>query len=101
MILLNSLSFNGKRYELNDSKGFMFPERDYKLPVGFYGGRVDKLAKTDVKGLYMCLEGMKPIDLIILDPRDLTKANIEFVLDAKRIARPQKANREELLKLLR
>lgn len=101
MILLNSLSFNGHKYELNDSKGFMFPDRDYKLPVGFYGGRVDKLAKTDVKGLYMCLEGMKPIDLIVLEPRDLTKANIELVLDAKRIVRPQKATREELLKLLK
>ena len=101
MILVNSLSFNGKTYELNDTKGFMFPERDYKLPVGFYGGRVDKLAKTEIKGLYMCMEGMKPIDLLVFDPKELTKVNIEALLDAKRITKPQKATREELLKLLK
>lgn len=101
MILLNTLSFDGHKYELNDAKGFMFPGRDFKMPVGFYGGRVDKLAKTSVKGLYMCMEGMKPIDLIVLDAPSLRKATLEKVLEAKRIKIPAKATKADLIEILK
>lgn len=100
MKLLNTLVFDGHKYELNDTRGFMFPGRDYNLPSGFYGGRVDKLAKTDHKGIYMCMEGMKPIDLIILNPKELNKAELEEIAKIKKLELPAKATKDKILSLL-
>lgn len=101
MKLVGKLSFSGKEYGLNDSKGFMFPGRDYKQPSGFYGGRVDKLAKTEVKGLYMCMEGMTPIDLMLRLEDDPTKATIEAYMTEKNMEIPDKATKADLIEILK
>jgi len=100
MILLGTTTLEGKKYGLNDTKGFMFPGRDYELPGGFYGGRVDKLAKTDRKGIYLCMEGMKPIDMIVLNPRELNKPELELVVEIKKLPKPKRATKDKLLQLL-
>lgn len=101
MRLLNTLTLDGYKYGLNDSKGFMIAGRDYVLPDGFYGGRVNQLAKIDRKGIYMCMEGMEPIDLIVLNPKELNKAELEAIVRAKKISIPPKATKEILLQLLK
>ena len=76
MRLLNSLEYEGKTYDLNSigPGGFVSAEA-FGLPGGFYGGRVDKVAYTDVDCLYMCMEGMKVIDLLLAytDSNDCNK----------------------------
>lgn len=101
MILLGSTKFGGKEYSITDVKGFVSNESK-KLPTGFYGGRVNQLAKTNIKGMYLCMEKMNVIDILFPgdELKDLTKDNIELVLDAKGKDIPSKATKDELIKLL-
>lgn len=65
--MIGSNKFGGKEYTLGDvvGGGFVSPEA-FGLP-NFYGGRVKKLGKvkeTKSKGIYLCLEDQKVIDII-------------------------------------
>ena len=64
MKLLNSTTYKGKDFEIGDVRGFIDPI-DFGLPVGFYGGRVDKVAKTDYPGIYLMVEKHVVIDILI------------------------------------
>ena len=104
--LLNSTVYNDKQYSVTDGKGFE-PLEKHGIPTGFYGGRVDKLAKTDVKGLYMCMEDMAVIDLLEIpfseEPKSLkemTNKELVALLEGKGIEVPKKYTKPELLALL-
>ena len=106
MKLLNTTLLDGKQYTDNDIKGFESLET-HNIPTGFYGGRVDKLAKTNIKGLYMCMEGMKVIDLLIEEPENkldgfdsMTNKELVELLKEKGIEVPKKYTKQELLALL-
>ena len=101
MILLGRTEFNGKEYEVTDVKGFISNESK-GLPVGFYGGRVKQLAKTDIKGLYLCMEGMEVINILIpkKELKDLSKELLELVVKAKGKEVPENPTKTELIKLL-
>jgi len=66
MKLLNSTKIGDKQYTLQDSRGFVKPEK-LGLDDQFYGGRVTNVAKTDKENTYMLLEGMTPIDILIVE----------------------------------
>ena len=106
MKLLNSKTYRGQTYTVIDGKGFESLEK-YGIPTGFYGGRVDKLAKTDVKGLYMCMEDMAVIDLLEIpfseEPKtleEMTNKELVALLKGKGIEVPKKYTKLELLALL-
>ena len=106
MRLLNSKIYRGKTYTVIDGTGFESLEK-HNLPIGFYGGRVDKLAKTNVKGLYMCMEDMAVIDLLEIpfseEPKSLkemTNKELVALLEDKGIEVPKKYTKLELLALL-
>lgn len=99
MVLLGTLTLGDKTYALNDSKEFM-NLKDKLLPNGYYGGRVDKLSKTGTIGVYMCMEGMEPIDLIV-DTKEATKQVLTDVLTLKGIEHNPRATRDSLAKLLK
>lgn len=74
MKLLGKKSFNGRDYDIQDTKGFLNLE-DFDLPVDFYGGRIQKVATTDIPGVYMLVGKHKVVDLMIIlkeyeDPDD-------------------------------
>lgn len=101
-LLLNSTKLGVKEYTINDSKGFLLNET---IPTGFYGGRVERFAKTDIEGLLMCIEKMQVIDLYI---PDMEKVDLEsFDLKTLKIIAAKKgiefaanATREKMLELL-
>lgn len=64
MKLLNSTTYKDKDFEIGDVRGFIDPI-DFGLPVGFYGGRVNKVAKTDYPGIYLMVEKHVVIDILI------------------------------------
>lgn len=102
MKLLGKTEFDGKQYEITDVKGFVSNESK-GLPGGFYGGRVTQLAKTDVKGMYLCMEKMNVIDIMLLeeDPlADLTNKELVALLVEKGIEVPKKYTKPDLLALL-
>ena len=111
MRLINSTNYEGKKYSINDVRGFISNESK-GLPGGFYGGRVDRLGKTDTEGLYLCMEGMEVIDLIVNDDElidisdlevgleDKTNKELSEMLEAKGIEVPKRATKQELLALL-
>lgn len=106
MKLLNTTTLDGKQYTINDVKGFESLET-HNIPIGFYGGRVDKLAKTNVKGLYMCMEDMKVIDLLEIpfteEPKllgEMTNKELIALLEEKGIEVPKKYTKNDLLMLL-
>lgn len=117
--LLNSTVFEGKQYTLDDVRGFI-PNESKGIPEGFYGGRVTKLAKTDVNGMYLCMENMKVIDILvyedemenlIVSPEDsnelpftdyetLTNKQLIDLLEDLGIEYPKKATKPQLIALL-
>ena len=99
MILLNSLTLNEKTYSLKDNEAILELE-DVGKKVGFYGGRVDKIARAKDAGIFICLEKMEPIDLLV----DISKVKRDILVDIARIKRveiPNKATKDEIIKLLR
>lgn len=108
MRLLGSTTYKGKAYELTDVRGFK-PISEYGYKTGWYGGRVDKIAGTDTKGLYLCLEGMRVIDILIDDtpfveePRaleDMTNKELESLAILKGVEISARPTKKELLKAL-
>lgn len=108
MRLLGSTTYEGKAYELTDVRGFK-PISEYGYKTGWYGGRVDKIAGTDTKGLYLCLEGMRVIDILldeipfVEEPRaleDMTNKELTALLEEKGIEVPSRATKAALLELL-
>lgn len=110
--LLNSTKINGKEYTINDVRGFK-PISSYGLPEGFYGGRVDKVAGTDDKGIYLCIEGMKVIDILAdeaqeeipfedegLNYEEMTNKELIAILEDFYVEVPKKANKAELIELI-
>ena len=65
MKLLGKKSFNGRDYDIQDTKGFLNLE-DFDLPVDFYGGRIQKVAVTDIPGVYMLVGKHKVVDMMIV-----------------------------------
>lgn len=114
MKLLNSLTHEGIEYDINSigPGGFVSGEK-FGLPGGFYGGRVDKVAHTNVPGLYMCMEGMKAIDLLVveveeidevmkglLNPDDFTSKELQEIAAKLDKEIPSKANKNELVAII-
>lgn len=99
MLLLGSMTINGKLYTVTDCDRFI-QLKDKNIPSGYYGGRVDKLAKTNTTGIYMCMEGMTPIDLLI-DTKEATKDILTDVLDSEGIEYSPKNTKAELIELLK
>lgn len=64
MKLIGSTTFQGRTYTINDVRGFK-PITEYGFTIGFYGGRVDKIAGTDHEAVYLCIEGMTAIDILV------------------------------------
>lgn len=125
MRLLNTKEYEGKVYGIDDVRGFISNESK-GLPIGFYGGRIDRLGKTDQPGLYLCMEGMEVIDLIVDDKEfvvkveeeinladfeaelegfepleDKTNKELAEMLETKGIEVPKRANKQDLLDLLK
>ena len=106
MRLFNSTNYLGKEWTIQDVRGFI-PNKDKGIPEGFYGGRVTQLAKTDIQGLYLCMEKMEVIDLILFDetaPKvnlaEKTNKELAKMLEDKGIEIPKRATKDELLALL-
>lgn len=129
MQLLNKLSYKGKDYVLEDTRGFT-SLKSKGVPQGFYGGRVTQLAITEEPGLYMCMEVMVPIDLLLIDSEieypevpfddikgeagvpgddkglpsedfnEYTVAQLKECLEAYDVEFPSKAVKTDLIKLL-
>lgn len=70
MKLLGSTTFNGKKYEIEDVRGFHNPE-DFGLPEGFYGGRVDKVAGTNEPYIFLMVEKHKVIDIMQVEEPEI------------------------------
>lgn len=107
MRLLNSKIYKGKEYTLNDVRGFI-PNEAKNIPIGFYGGRVTQLAKTETKGLYLCMENMTVIDMLLFEeklpkPKLEEKTNRELIeiLKSRGIEVPKRVTKAELIELLR
>lgn len=121
--LLNSTTYEGKQYTIDDVKGFI-PNETKGLPEGFYGGRVTQLAKTDVNGLYLCMENMKVIDMIIVEDEldkvvdaeitlpydeiieeaiyeEMTNKELTTILEGRGIEVPKRATKNDLIDLLK
>jgi hypothetical protein len=125
MKLLGKTKLYSKEYTIKDVKGFKDPS-DFGLSDSFYGGRVDKIAGTNVVGLYMLVEKHNVIDLMILeeeyegqeedtqevpleeipftedqeeDLRKLTNEELRNRLEQLGVEVPAKANKDELINL--
>lgn len=107
MKLLGKTKLYSKEYTIKDVKGFQDPS-EFGLSDSFYGGRVDKIAGTDVVGLYMLVEKHTVIDLMILeeeyegqeeDLRKLTNEELRNRLEQLGVEVPAKANKDELINL--
>lgn len=120
MKLLGSTTFNGKKYEIEDVRGFHNPE-DFGLPEGFYGGRVDKVAGTNEPYIFLMVEKHKVIDIMQVEepeeePEAIEEDEVPFVdnevdyysytndelramLLELGIEVPKKANKDELVDL--
>ena len=113
MKLLGKTKLYSKEYTIKDVKGFKDPS-DFGLSDSFYGGRVDKIAGTDVVGLYMLVEKHTVIDLMILEEEiedeekevpfseelDLyqyTNDELRKMLYELGVEAPSKANKDELV----
>lgn len=110
MRLLGSLVYEEKEYTLNDVRVFI-DRKDFGLPDGFYGGRVDRVAKTDTEGVYLCMDGMDVIDILIddipfsdevceKDYQEYTNDELKSMLLEIGIDAPKKATKVELIALL-
>lgn len=102
MILLNSTKLGKKQYTIQDSRGFV-PLEKLDLLTGFYGGRVRQLARTEQKGLYLCLDYNNNVIDIYIDEKELesfTNKELEDILSTKKEKFPNKATKEELIKLI-
>ena len=114
MKLLNSLTHDDIEYDINSigPGGFVSGEK-FGLPGGFYGGRVDKVAHTNIPGLYMCMEGMKVIDLLVveveeidqvvkglLDPEDFTSKELQEIAAKLGKEVPSKATKPEIVEII-
>lgn len=104
--LLNSISYKGKTYSIDDLKGMMTPE-EFGLPVGFYGGRVTNVGRTLNNNVFMLLEGMQVIDLMVkeapvekVDYTEMTNATLKGLLEEKGITIPRNATKQMLIDLL-
>lgn len=107
MKLIGSTTYNGKTYTINDVRGFK-PTADYGYPVGWYGGRVDKIAGTITKGLYLCVEGMTVIDILIDDVEDvgpnyelMTNKELIAILEERGVEVPKRVTKPKLLELIK
>lgn len=107
MKLIGSTTYEGKTYTINDVRGFK-PISEYGYPVGWYGGRVDKIAETVNKGVYLCVEGMTVIDILIEDVVDaapnyeiMTNKELINILEERGIEVPKKATKNDLLNLIK
>ena len=62
--LLNSTTYNGKEYTMNDLVGLM----DHDMGANWYGGSIEKFGKTN-DGIYLCLtysgHGYNVVDLFV------------------------------------
>ena len=113
MKLLGKTEYEDKEYAIEDTRGFYEPI-EFDLKQGFYGGRVDKVAGTEVKGLYMLVEKHKVIDLMLieeeiedeekevpfseeLDLYQYTNDELRKMLYELGVEVPSKANKDELV----
>lgn len=92
------MTLNGKTYSLKDSDRFI-EAKGLSLKDGFYGGRVDKVCKTKDNGVYLCMEGMEPIDILV-DEKVVTKDILVDIARTKRVAITSKATKDEIIGLL-
>lgn len=108
MKLIGSTIYDDKTYTINDVRGFK-PTGDYGYPIGWYGGRVDKIAATDNEAIFLCIEGMRVIDILIDDTpfveepkalEDMTNKELVSLLEEKGIEVPSRATKAQLLELL-
>ena len=102
MILLNSTKLGEKTYTIHDSRGFI-PLEKVGLKTGFYGGRVKQLAKTEQPGLYLCCDLKNNVIDILVDEKklkDFTNKDLEALLLLKGKQPPNKATKEDLIKLI-
>lgn len=60
--MLGTTKYKCKRYSITDCTQMINPESMGLF--NFYGGRVKRLGKLDVEGLYLCIEDINGIDLI-------------------------------------
>lgn len=122
---MNSTVYEGKQYVLEDVRGFI-PKESKGIPEGFYGGRVTQLAKTDVEGVYLCMENMKVIDMIIVEDEldravevdtettlpydevieeaiyeEMTNKELITILEGRGIEVPKRATKNDLIDLLK
>lgn len=100
MLLLNSLKFKGKQITISDVRGYLLNGKDIQLPDGFYGGRADKLAKTDYGFFHIVMSKDEPIDLIILDENALTNNQLKDILEENGVDTKKLSNKEKLLEAL-
>lgn len=123
MELLNSTMYDGKEFSIEDVRGFIEPIK-FGLPVGFYGGRVDQVAKTDDPEVFLLVEKHKVIDILIkksdrepetkkgtgeaeedkeesevIDYTQYTNDELRTMLLEKGIEAPKRAIKEELIAL--
>lgn len=102
-VLLGKRAIGKKTYELNDSQGFVNTTKDpYKLPAGFYGGRITNVGKTSQPGVYLLIEGQRVIDLLLKKDElvNLKVLELQDILAAKGIMPSPKATKAQLLFLL-
>lgn len=104
IILLNSTKFGGKQLEINDSRGFMNMKTEYfQLPTNFYGNRVQNIAKTDNKGIYLLVGKGNAIIDVMANKEEiayLEAAELRMILKAKNIKHTNAMPKETLLALL-
>jgi len=104
IILLNNTKFGGRQLEINDSRGFMNMKTEYfQLPTNFYGNRVQNIAKTDIKGIYLLVGKGNVVFDVLVNKEEivyLEAAELRYILKAKNIKHTNAMSKEDLLKLL-
>jgi len=104
IILLNNTKFGGKQLEINDSRGFMNTKTEYfQLPTNFYGNRVQNIAKTDIKGIYLLVGKGNVVFDVMANKEEivyLEAAELRYILKAKNIKHTNAMPKEALLQLL-
>lgn len=97
MIILNSLKFKDKVFTIQDVRGYLLNGKDIQLPDGFYGGRVDKVAKTDYPFIHMLMSKDTPIDLVILNENDFTAKQLKEILEENNVDTSKLTSKQKLL----
>lgn len=104
IILLNSTKLGGKELEINDSRGFMNMKTEYyQLPTNFYGNRVQNIAKTDNKGIYLLVGKGNVVFDVMVNKEEIVylgAAELRSILKSKKIKFTNAMPKEDLLKLL-